>query len=372
MLLRLAMLFAIFSVLPTPLQQPATAETICLKASLKNGRVRLTRRLIDNGSCVRPFVRVLDTDDLPSPYGDGSAGPLVVSSSGTLLTDAAIDGNLQFTDCTISTGITLTVPSGTVLRCTGTFTNNGTIEVEPYLYGGYAFPNGFSFGMLFPSYYPAPSGVGARGAQHGELGDNSDQRVGGHGGTPRAAADQRLVLKPGPIGGGPGACISPGVVGAGGAGTVTVLARGPIQIGGTIAADGESGGAGCGGGAGGVVILASPQSIAVTGTLRANGGDGGSTNSWSAAGGGGSGGIIHLFAPTITTSGGSLSVTSGNAGDSSGTVPSAIRAGGGGGGGSGGLGGQGGDVASDNSVSVAGSGGSGVTFQTLANPTALF
>lgn len=57
-------------------------------------------------------------------YGDGSAGDLIVTED-TLLDES----NLQFEDIIISSGVTLTVTSGTILRCTGSFTNNGTIEI---------------------------------------------------------------------------------------------------------------------------------------------------------------------------------------------------------------------------------------------------
>jgi hypothetical protein len=62
-------------------------------------------------------------------YGDGSAGNLVVSASSTLEV-LTTNGNTQFDDITVVAGQTLTVPSGTVLRCTGTANIAGRILVS--------------------------------------------------------------------------------------------------------------------------------------------------------------------------------------------------------------------------------------------------
>ena len=59
-------------------------------------------------------------------YGDGSAGARMVTSD-----EAFDDANRQYTDFTVGPGVTLTIPSGTVIRCTGVFANNGTIVVGP-------------------------------------------------------------------------------------------------------------------------------------------------------------------------------------------------------------------------------------------------
>jgi hypothetical protein len=62
-------------------------------------------------------------------FSDGSAGVLAVTTGASLL-GRVPDATFQFTDATISAGAIRTVPSGTLLRCTGTFTNNGTIVVQ--------------------------------------------------------------------------------------------------------------------------------------------------------------------------------------------------------------------------------------------------
>lgn len=69
-----------------------------------------------------------------SAYGNGSSGALAISSSQDWTDaggDAPANEALQFTDITIGSGQTLTLPSGTVIRRTGTFTNNGTLAVAP-------------------------------------------------------------------------------------------------------------------------------------------------------------------------------------------------------------------------------------------------
>src|SRR5204863_7637363 len=58
-------------------------------------------------------------------------GTRTVDSSGAL-----IDDNNQYASFTVPSGVTVTIPSGTVIRCTGTFTNNGTIVVDPGAKGG--------------------------------------------------------------------------------------------------------------------------------------------------------------------------------------------------------------------------------------------
>jgi hypothetical protein len=70
-------------------------------------------------------------DSSALPYGDGSAGAKVVTTSG-LLSDA----NLQYASFTVNSGVELQVASGTVLRIKGPFTNEGTITVMPGTAGG--------------------------------------------------------------------------------------------------------------------------------------------------------------------------------------------------------------------------------------------
>jgi hypothetical protein len=85
-------------------------------------------------------------------YGDGSAGPRIVSSDASLDDDV----NRQYSQLTIESGATLTVPSGTVIRVSGSFTNNGTIVVGTGARGA-ASTNGSSDG---------PGGGGGGGIVH--------------------------------------------------------------------------------------------------------------------------------------------------------------------------------------------------------------
>jgi hypothetical protein len=63
-------------------------------------------------------------------YGDGSSGALNVATTTSWSGSEALG---QYTDCSIAAGVTLTVPTGTVLRCSGSFTNDGTISSHQLL-----------------------------------------------------------------------------------------------------------------------------------------------------------------------------------------------------------------------------------------------
>src|SRR6185436_15592993 len=81
-------------------------------------------------------------------FGDGSAGAKTVAAD-EVWTGLTAPTNPQFTDVTINAGTTLTVQSGTVIRCTGTFTNNGMIVVSVAAAGAFESSSAFlgeSFG----------------------------------------------------------------------------------------------------------------------------------------------------------------------------------------------------------------------------------
>jgi hypothetical protein len=307
-------------------------------------------------------------------YGDGSAGPLALTGAGTrtLYVDTAANHNLQFTDFTLGLGSTLAVPSGTVIRCTGTFTLNGTISVTPV-----DSVAGASHDLIQATTLPNFAGAGVSGsiAEAGVLGVSSDNCTHGRGAQGLSADEARTVVMPGLIGGGGGAGGFSGSGGAGG-GTLVVLARTAIGVGatGTITANGGNADIGCGGGGGGggVVVLASPGSVTNSGFVVAVGGKGGDSGIQYGAGGGGGGGIVQLLSPTITA--GLVIVTGGAAGAHTSHVTSTPRIGGGGGGACGGAGGNGGDIASGANVipAAAQAGFTGYTLQTPMDPTALF
>ena len=305
-------------------------------------------------------------------YGDGSAGARVVAGDETLF-----DTNLQYTNFTINANTTLTVESGTVIRCTGTFTNNGTISVLQGTSGGAIEVNTAFDSNGYPAYADAEPGIAFRTAQAGEFGSSAAVRHGGRGGRGLSEFQARWMLKPGHFGGGSGAGNQLGGFGGRGGGTLTVLAQTAIvnSGSGTISANGLAGGTGAGGGAGGIVILASPGSITNNGTINAIGGAGGASDIDAGGGGGGTGGIINLLSPAVSpVGGGTVNVSGGTGGPSSLAVSGTLRQGGGGGGACGGDdgGGDGGNVAAGSAVSPGGAGGSGDASVTQIDPTSLF
>jgi hypothetical protein len=300
-------------------------------------------------------------------YGDGSAGERVVSSTTTLT-----DSNLMYTEFTVNPGVTLTVLSGTVIRCTGQFKNQGTIAVLPGTVGGsYNFFVGDSppFGSA-----PAHPGISSRAAGLGAYGDSSSGQAGGSQGLATSQVAARALRYPGPSGGGAGAgTSSPG--GSGG-GALTVLCQNGILNEGTIEADGRvATGGGGGGGGGGVIILASATSVTSSSGsfISANGAGGSAATTSSGGGGSGGGGIIQLMAPTVTTDGATISRDGGPAVDSSFSVTSSPRFAGGGGGASGGHGSEGATLQPGGGFSQnTQSGASGLFLTSILDPTSLF
>lgn len=295
-------------------------------------------------------------------YGNGSAGALVVASPSTAIT------NPQFTDVTIGTGVTWTVPSGTVIRCTGTFVNNGTILVDTFAQGPVRAGNGGSYTM---GGHP---GIGRIIAGLGEFGnDDAQSYAGANPPTGLGAGSARHLLRPGPVGGGGG---GNNINGHGG-GTFVVIARGAIINAGTILAAGGSDplNQGTGGAGGGIVILASASSVNnASGYVSATGGAGGPSGTGTGAGGGGAGGIVHFLAPSIVgianavAPGGSAGATG-----AAGSIVTYYRGGGNSGGASCGWGGNGGHISAGPTAtpSPASDGGPGCVFETVTDPASL-
>lgn len=297
-------------------------------------------------------------DGILRVYGDGSAGPRTVASSITL-----DDSNPQYTNFTVNTGVTLTIPSGTVIRCSGTFSNSGTIVVQRALRDHPRFAEN---GLRDPT--PSSGGV---------------ESPGGTGGAALASGVAKGLLKLGLVGGGNGFA-EQGETGGDGGGSFIVICKGAVTNGGTIRADGTNATInGRGGGAGGYVILASGVSVTNNGTVQTNGA-GGATYIGSDAngtgqgpGGGGGGGVVHLIAPSIGATG-TVNVAGGSGGAAGGpgVITGFTYSGGGGGGGGGGRGGDGGAVnpanIGDNSTAAGSSGSFGQILQTIADPASLF
>lgn len=366
----------------------ALADKICIKATTPNPakkKVTIAKTVVaSNESCPRKFVELIDTGAFLKTYGDGSAGAKTVSSPETLGADAEPnnDPNLQFTDFTVASGVELTVPSGTVIRCTGAFTNNGTITVRTGARGGNWL--GGDDSTQTASVTMAEAGVSKAGAGNGELGGSAKTRFYGLGGVGLSEFEARQLRFPGTkAGGGGGAADSnSSTAGKSGGGSLVVLCQGPIVNAGAISANGQSADPSSyptegGGGAGGIVILASKTSISqlAGGSISANGGDGEKSDSDQGPSGGGGGGIVHLLAPVISiTDPNSITVTKGAAGQNGAedSVTADVRGGGGGGGACGGNGGNGGSVDADNDPLAAADGTDGHILQTLVDPTSLF
>jgi len=296
-------------------------------------------------------------------YGDGSAGDVTVTSD-TNLADLDPDGNLQFHNLTVNATAMLTVPSGGIIRCTGSFVNNGTVVVGP---GGAGGTSGGNLGDA-PGVSPDP-GISSREAGGGETGPSSGLVEGGSRGLGVDLEEAEFILDVAPGGGG-GAYsgTSPGGDGGGG---MLVLAGVSILNSGSISANGANGPAG--GGGGGIIIFASPGSIKNTGTLQALGGNGGEASGSRGAGGGGGGGIVHFMSPTIDTTYGHVYVDGGTGGTGH-VVTLSPRTGGGGGGASGGHGGRGGNInaAPSNGGFAGENGDDGYVITSLTDPTPWF
>lgn len=318
---------------------------------------------------------------LAALFGDGSSGARNIGVDARFETQS--DANQLWTDFGVSTGVILRVQSGTVIRCSGMFVNNGTIIVENGAQGGDR--SSLDSTTRADASRPASIGINTLAAGSGEVGDATAVRGGGAGGDGISEFESLVTLRVGiAAGGGGGAAFSSG---AAGGGSFTVFASGPIQNNGVIVADGaaatDSGG---GGGGGGVIMLVSADSVtnASGASLLARGGDGGPSDAEdgparsglaAGPGGGGGGGLIHLIAPDIEHLG-SASVLGGSAGSKPpGTnITAPLRSGGAGGGGSAGAGGAGGAVPAGASAQVndAGGGSAGFFLRTVQNPRFLF
>lgn len=314
-----------------------------------------------------------ETETTARVYGDGSAGARTISSD-LRLGDQG-DTNLQYTDFTIDPNVTLTVQSGTVIRCTGTFTNNGRIVVQSGAEGGTRRSTGSS--QIATTATVPVVGISTLTASIGEVTFVQIAAFGGDGGVGLSEFETATTNFSGSVAVGSGGAAAASAGGDGGGG-FSVLAAQPITNNGEINADGEDApdGGGGGGGGGGVVLASAIQVINTSiAQISANGGSGGGATDEAAPGGGGGGGIVKLLAPAITNDG-ATSVSSGSAGadGAANSINDAVRVAGGGGGASAGNGGRGGDIPEgSNPTPGSGVGGtSGFVIEELVDPTALF
>jgi hypothetical protein len=315
-------------------------------------------------------------------FGNGSAGFVTIATNTNWNTSPPPQYNLQFSSFTVSAGVTLTVPSGTVIRVAGTFTNNGTITVLPFAEGGEADLDNTANGAD-AILAPANSGISSGVAGFGErsVGSTQNNCDAGKRGTGLSAFVAAQIVNPGPLGGGGGAGATggstgttPGTGGSGGV-TLVVIAQNALSNTGTINAMGASpSGNGNGGGGGGILVLGSATSITNSGTIATVGGNGAPSGVSTGAGGGGGGGIVQLIAPIVTNTG-TLNVSGGATGvvgDPNSATGTASRMGGGGGGGSGGNGGHGGGLRGADPISALAASTAGHALIRQISPTSLF
>ena len=179
-------------------------------------------------------------------YGDGSAGALVISANTDWSTSPPANLSMEYTDFTVNSGVTLTVPSGTTIRATGNITINGTIVVKP--------------GAIEGGNYIANPGVALKTASQASVGISNNS-----GGTGLTTVSALSLIKGRTNGGGSGAR-NPNNTGADGGGYIKIMtqgnlsipATGSINVNGATCVNSNSAGLGIpggGGGAGGVIAF---------------------------------------------------------------------------------------------------------------------
>lgn len=243
--------------------------------------------------------------------------------------------SMFFHNLTINSGVTLIVPTGMIIYCSGTLTNNGTITWSGANASGATAGAAATSGANGIFGAGAAGGNGATGAGSGTASTLDSYWVAAQGGTggtgssgaggsgsnsqnwasanPAGSIGAAFTLFTGcqiglssqirPLGGGNGGgggggdSTHSGGGGGGGAGVGIINAK-TIVNGGTIKANGGNGAAGvaanAGGGAGGAggALLINTVSYTNTGTVTANGGTGGAGAGTGTAGGTGSNGPV--------------------------------------------------------------------------------
>jgi hypothetical protein len=359
---------------------PATAADVNANfgatAAAVNGKQNLVTGTCPVGQSIRAINANGSVVCQPLSFfgGDGSAGNLVVAASQSWSASPPVNPN--FANITINPGQTLTVPAGTTIRCSGTFTNNGTLLVDPGAVSEGNFdalaagsgPAVFLTSVAHPGDTPGPATLGE---QNNVALANVQALGGGTGGKaiPRAVAQTSFDRFR--FGGGSGAGYDN--QGNGGGGLVRIYCEGAIANAGTINASGQNGLNGSiAGGGGGIVVLGSRVSVSNSGTINVVGGNGAPASAWGGNGGGGGGGIVIMISPTAPVLG-TVNVSGGIGATGATTVTAGARTGGAGGGGSGGAGGIGGSVSSATSgiPTNAANGGAGYSITMTLDPLSI-
>jgi hypothetical protein len=192
-------------------------------------------------------------------FGDGSDGDI------TLVSNASYDIPKNFTNFTINAGVTLSVTNNLtplVIRCTGTCTIAGTIDLsgKGYTSGGGDTTFGFGAGG-------GHNGAGTGGGHSYEYGAGVSHLL------PKEYARRLSLANLNPCFGSGGGPVGTALLGGSGGGSILIIAK-ELIISGSVVANGAAGRDGSGGGAGGQIILLS-KSKTITGTVSVAGGAGG-------------------------------------------------------------------------------------------------
>src|SRR5260221_420427 len=155
----------------TPASAASVNQHFSATATAINGKQNLVTGTCPAGSSIRAVNAdgSVVCQQLSFFGGDGSAGNLTISAS----TDWSVTPpvNLNFASVTINSGQTLTVPAGTTIRCSGTFTNNGILLVAPGArLGGF---DNFAFGATVDIYSIGHPGDSFRPASGGSYDINA-------------------------------------------------------------------------------------------------------------------------------------------------------------------------------------------------------
>lgn len=249
----------------------------------------------------------------PSSIGSGSTR----SHEGTVTVSA--DGNYSgihfYTDFTLDSGKTMTVPAGSgrlILIASGTITINGTISAVG---GGIAVP---------PNGSTATPGASATGLAHSAVGGagGGTASKGGTGGDTAAMVWFDIVFQAGAVGT-TGTANGTSVTGSGHPTLANPFMDFGGGAGGAGAGDGTATG-GNGGRGGGTIVLIAPKIVLASSATITTAGAAGTSGTGGTAGvnnrgggGGGGGGDLHIITRSFTDNGATIT-TNGGAGGSTG------------------------------------------------------
>jgi hypothetical protein len=303
-------------------------------------------------SAVFEFIPVPSGDtEMSSLFGNGSDGVLTYDGVTTILGVVPSDNVYTLTrsvfasTLTVNNGVVI-VTNGYALRCSGVFTNNGTIQFNGAAggAGGTGTSNAGGSGALAPEGAgPDPSDVPiSTNPAYFNLRSAGSGSTNSNGGAGYSVSQDTLPnVAIGSSGGNSGAGGNGSSHAGGTAGSATssmtyvpwgtvfnpIPEQNPTPLGGYGAGGGGGsgdgthggGGGGSGGNSGGMVYIAA-QTLANNGTIEALGGQGGNGGNGYAsgncggggAGGGGAGGIVQLVYVSLTL--GTVSVAGGSPG----------------------------------------------------------